>query len=77
MYSQETMKQLERFANTDMRMVRKEGEIIIARTKKGNIDLSCAAGVYKLVQHITGLVLYEGKAKGCREVIVNLYDVIF
>ena len=68
------MKQLERFANSDMRMARKEGEIIIARTKKSNVDLSYVDSVYKLVQH--GIVLYEGKASGCRETIVNLYDVV-
>ena len=75
MYSQATLKQLEGFANSDMRMACKEGEIIIARTKKGNVDLSYANGTYKLVQ--TGFVLYEGKANGCKETIVNLYDVIF
>ena len=74
MYSQETMKQLEKFANSDMRMARKEGKIIIARTQKGNVDLSYADGVYKLVN--AGIVLYEGKAKGCKETIVNLYDVV-
>lgn len=69
-------KQLEGYANSDMQMARREGEIIMARTKKGNVNLSYADRTYKLVQDGTGEVLYEGKAKGCREVIVNLYDVV-
>ena len=71
------MKQLERFANSDMRMARKEGEIIIARTKEGNVNLKYWPIEKKyFITKYNGEVLYEGKAKGCRKAIVNLYDVV-
>ncbi len=77
MYSQVVLKQFERFANADMCMARKEGEIIIARTKEGNVNLKYwpVEKKYSITKY-TGEVLYEGKAKGCRETIANLYDVV-
>jgi len=56
-------------------MARTEGDIIIARTKVGGVNLTYGDGTYKLTR-FGGEVLYEGKAKGCRKVIASLYDVV-
>jgi len=75
MYSPTILKQIEKFAKNDMAMARLEEDgIIITDTKQGNVDLSYANGIYRLA-NASG-TLYEGKAKGCCQAIVSLYDVV-
>ena len=77
MYSPEITRKLERFANNDMRMARKEdGGIIITNTKQGNVNLTYWPIVreYRIADY-SGKVLFHGKAEDCRKAIINLYDV--
>lgn len=72
-YSPQLQAQLERYAKSDLAKAKNEGDIIIARTKKGNVTVSHENGIYTLMAQ--GRTLYKGPAAGAVPVIVGLYDV--
>ena len=66
---------LERFAGSDMNKARKDGEIIIAQTKVGNLFVSYDASTktYRAASAIGTLV--EGKANIVKPFIASQYVI--
>jgi hypothetical protein len=69
--------QLKRFADSDLRAARKQGEILVTQTKRGTVALRHEGGVYTLTtQGPNATVLASGKAAVARECLVSLYTVV-
>lgn len=67
---------LDRYAASDLRLARREGDISVCETKQGTLSLTYENGVYRL--STTGLdskVLAEGKPAVVRPVLASLYTV--
>lgn len=73
-------KALTRFADTDMRWARKQGDVLITGTKRGTLCLAYDADAKTYTLTTTGLdaeKLAEGKPKDIRPVLTGLYDVVY
>ncbi len=66
---------LERFAGSDMNKARKEGEIIIAQTKSGNLFVSFDTSTKTYKVSSSKGTLIEGKANIVKPFIVSQYVV--
>jgi hypothetical protein len=64
-------------AESDLRRVKREGEILIAQTIKGTVRLARADDGYVLVTcgHVVPETLAAGKRKVVKAALAKLYDV--
>lgn len=75
--------QLLKFAESDLNLARRHGEICVYQTKKGNVDVSCKKGIYtilgtQVVDWKTGRVdswELKGTKRVIREALANIYVV--
>ena len=66
----------QKFAGADLRMARKHGQISVAQTVKGLLDLSHADGIYTLSTNgLNAHVLAAGKPATVKPVLAALYSV--
>lgn len=69
-------KQLKKFAETDLRAARRDGDHLVARTKLGNLTICHEGRDYRIV--VNGpepKQIYHGPKAGAVETLMSAYDV--
>jgi hypothetical protein len=72
----ELFSSLLKFAASDLRTARKQGDTLIGQTQRGTLSLSYVAGVYTLATvGLHPVTLASGKPSAVKPVLADLYDV--
>ena len=75
-------KALGKFADSDMRLARKEGAIYITETRGGLLELSYADGTYHLTTctstpGVIPTILARGAARFVKPILMQQYQVVY
>ncbi len=72
---------LTKFANQDLAIARKDGEMVVTNTKHGNVTIGYKNGQYTISQFNSAAVgsthiFYDGRKAGAVEFLINAYQVV-